>query len=308
MIILSAMQLDSFHLMGVFVRVASSRSFTLAADRLGITPSAASKAIARLEQKLGVRLIVRTTRSVRLTEEGEILLASCQRVLIEMEEGEAALLRRVTELSGRLRLHSTLGFGRCVVVPLINEFSRARPELVIDVDLSEREVDLQQEPFDMSICFGDLPDSGLVARKLGYMRFVTVASPAYLSQHGKPAKPGDLADHVCLGYFQPRTLRYRDWHFKGQGSRTAPSAQLNVNNAQSLLDAAIDGIGIANVPKVMAWDAMQDGRLQALLEPFATIGWPVSLVYLERRYQSQRVKTLVDFLVKRIPADPRWRG
>ena len=308
MIIMSVMQLDSFHLMGVFVRVASSRSFTLAADRLGISPSAASKAIARLEQKLGVRLIVRTTRSVRLTEEGEILLASCQRVLIEMEAAEAALSRRVTELSGRVRLHSTLGFGRYVVVPLLNEFSRAQPALAIDVDLSEREVDLQQEPFDMSICFGDLPDSGLVARKLGHMRFVTVASPSYLAQHGKPVKPDDLNDHACLGYFQPRTLRYRDWDYTGQDTRPAPSAQLNINNAQSLLEAAIDGIGIANVPKVMAWDALQDGRLQALLEPFATIGWPVSLVYLERRYQSQRVKTLVDFLVKRIPADPRWRG
>ncbi|MBA2961929.1 MULTISPECIES: LysR family transcriptional regulator [Ramlibacter] len=302
------MILDSLHLMGVFARVAETRSFTRAAARLGITPSAASKAIARLEDKLGVRLIVRTTRHVRLTEEGELLLETCRRVLAEMESTEAQLSRRVGEVSGRLRLHSTLGFGRCVVVPLLTEFARKWPTLAIDMDLSERDVDLQQEPFDVSIRFGQLPDSTLVARPLGCMRFVTVASPAYLQRRGTPAEPDDLARHDCLGYFQPRTLRYRDWEYSGAHTQHTPSAHLNFNNAQALLEAAIDGVGIVYVPRIMAWDALHDGRLQPLLEPWATEGWPVSLVYAERRYQSTRVRTLVDFLLERIPADLRWRG
>jgi DNA-binding transcriptional LysR family regulator len=305
---MSAMSLDSLHLMGVFARVAEARSFTRAAARLGITPSAASKGIARLEEKLGVRLIVRTTRHVRLTEEGEILLDTCRRVLAEMESTEAQLSRRVGEVSGRLRLHSTLGFGRCVVVPALTEFARRWPTLAIDMDLSEREVDLQQEPFDVSIRFGALPDSTLVARRLGSMRFVTVASPAYVERRGSPAEPEDLAGHDCLGYFQPRTLRYRDWEYTGGDTQRSPSAHLNFNNAQALLEAAMDGIGIAYVPRVMAWDALQDGRLLALLEHRETEGWPVSLVYAERRYQSTRVRTLVDFLLETIPADPRWRG
>jgi len=302
------MSLDSLHLMEVFARVAETCSFTRAAAGLGITPSAASKGVARLEGKLGVRLIVRTTRHVRLTEEGEILLKTCRRVLAEMESTEAQLSRRKGEVSGRVRLHSTLGFGRFVVVPVLTEFARRWPTLAIDMDLSERDVDLQQEPFDVSIRFGQLPDSTLVARHLGAMRFVTVASPAYLERRGTPAAPGDLAQHDCLGYFQPRSLRYRDWEYEGGHTQRAPSAHLNFNNAQALLEAAIDGIGIAHVPKVMAWDALQEVRLKALLEPWATEGWPVSLVYAERRYQSTRVRTLVDFLMERIPADSRWRG
>jgi LysR family transcriptional regulator for bpeEF and oprC len=302
------MSLDSLHLMGVFVRVAEARSFTGAAANLSITPSAASKAVTRLETKLGVRLIARTTRHVRLTDEGEILLETCRRVLAEMESTEAQLSRRVGAVSGRLRLHSTLGFGRCVVVPLLTEFASKWPDLSIDMDLTEREVDLHQEPFDVSIRFGELPDSLLVARKLGAMRFVTVASPAYFERKGVPQKPADLEQHDCLGYFVPRTMRYRDWEYTGGQTRLAPSGHLNFNNAQALLEAATDGLGVAHVPKVMAWDALSDGRLQALLEPWATEGWPVSLVYVERRYQSQRVRTLVDFLLDAIPADPRWRG
>jgi DNA-binding transcriptional LysR family regulator len=195
-----------------------------------------------------------------------------------------------------------------VVVPVLTEFARTRPTLTIDMDLSERDVNLHQEAFDLSIRFGDLPDSALVARRLGTMRFVTVASPGYTARVGVPQEPGDLEHHECLGYFQPSTLRYRDWEYIDGQSRRSPSAHLNFNNAQALLEAAIDGLGVAHVPQVMAWDALQDGRLLPMLEPWATEGWPVSLVYAERRYQLHRVRTLVDYLVERIPADPRWRG
>jgi LysR family transcriptional regulator for bpeEF and oprC len=247
------MSLDSFHLMGVFVRVAEARSFTVAAERLGISPSAASKAVARLEDKLGVRLVQRTTRSVRPTEEGEILLASCRNVLAELEDTEARLSTRVEEPSGRLRLHA------------------------------------------------------LVGRPLGRMQFAAIASPAYLAAHGEPRTPADLASHACLGYFLPRVLRYRDWEFIDGQTRIAPSGRLNFNNTQPLLEAAIDGHGIAHMPRIVAHRALAAGQVRAVLEDFATPGWPVSLVYLERRYQSRRVKALVDFLVERVPADGRWQ-
>lgn len=302
------MNLDSLHLMEVFARVAEARSFSKAAVRIGITASAASKAISRLESKLGTRLIVRTTRHLRLTEEGEILLDTSRRIQAEMEGAEAQLSRRAGELSGRLRLHSTLGFGRFVVVPALNEFTRRWPTLTIDMELSERDVDLRQEPFDVSIRFGELPDSSLVARRLGSMRFVTVASPAYLLLRGTPCEPEDLIQHDCLGYFQPSSLRHRDWEYAHGRTLRSPNARLNFNNAQALLEAAIEGHGIVHVPQVMAWDAVRDGRLHLLLGTWATEGWPVSLVYAERRYQSTRVRTLVDFLCERIPADPRWWG
>jgi LysR family transcriptional regulator for bpeEF and oprC len=301
------MSLDSFHLMGVFVRVAEARSFTVAAERLGISPSAASKAVARLEDKLGVRLVQRTTRSVRPTEEGEILLTSCRNVLAELEDTEARLSTRVEEPSGRLRLHATLGFGRYVVAPLISEFTTRWPRLTVDMDLSEREPNLDQEAFDMSVRFGELPDSALVGRPLGRMQFAAIASPAYLAAHGEPRTPADLASHACLGYFLPRVLRYRDWEFIDGQTRIAPSGRLNFNNTQPLLEAAIDGHGIAHMPRIVAHRALAAGQVRAVLEDFATPGWPVSLVYLERRYQSRRVKALVDFLVERVPADGRWQ-
>jgi LysR family transcriptional regulator for bpeEF and oprC len=294
--------------MAVFVRVAEARSFTMAAARLGISPSATSKAVARLEQSLGVRLVVRTTRSVRLTEEGETLLATCRHVLAEIANTEALLSTKVAQPSGRLRLHSTVGFGRCIVVPLLCEFARRWPRLTLDVDLSDRDVNLHEEAFDATIRFGELPDSLLVARELGYMQFVTIASPAYLERHGEPQHPDDLARHTCLGYFQPRVSRYRDWEYTDGQSRVAPSAHFNINNAQALVDAVIDGQGVAHLPKVIAFDALREGRVHSVLAQFATRGWPVSLVYPQRRYQSQRVQTLVDFLFERIPADPRWRA
>lgn len=301
------MNIDSIHLMEVFVRVAESRSFSHAARRLGISPSATSKAVARLEAKLGVRLVARTTRSLRITEEGETLLASARHILAEIESAEALLSVRLAEPAGRLRLQSTVGFGRCVVVPLLFEFARRWPQVVVDVDLSDREVNLLEEGVDVAIMFGELPDSRLVARRLGYMRFVTIASPGYLAARGTPRHPDELATHTCLGYFLPRVSRFRDWEFAEGANRPAPAAQLNVNNAQVLVDAVADGQGIAHVPKVIAWDVLQAGRVVRVLDRFATHGWPVSLVYSERRYQSRRVHTLVEYLVTHAPLDRRWQ-
>lgn len=301
------MILDSLHLMEVFVRVAEAKSFTTAATRLGISPSATSKAVARLEEKLGVRLVVRTTRSLRITEEGETLLASARHVLAEIENTEAVLASRLAQPAGRLRLQSTVGFGRTVVVPLLLAFARKWPKLVVDVDLSDREVNLHEEAVDVAINFGELPDSLLVARRLGYMTFVTIASPAYIAAHGAPRHPDELSAHACLGYFLPRVSRFRDWEYTEGAARAAPSAQININNAQALVDAVADGQGIANVPKVIAWDAIQSGRVTPILARYATRGWPVSVVYSERRYQSRRVRTLVDYLVQAAPRDKRWQ-
>lgn len=292
----------SFHLMDVFVRVAEARSFTGAAARLGISPSAASKAILRLEQKLGVRLVVRTTRSVGLTEEGEILLGSCRHVLAEIESAEAQLAGRSSEPVGRLRLHSTVSFGRCVIVPLLSEFARQWPRLTIDVDMSERAVNLHQEAFDLTVCFGSMVDSMLVARRLGHVRLVTVASVNYLELHGEPRDPSDLGRHACLGHFQPLLARYRDWEYRDGHTRVSPSGHLNYNNAQALLEAVVNHQGVAQMARFVAYDALRAGHIREVLPEYATPGWPVWLVYTERRYQTKRVKVLVDFLLDRIPA------
>ncbi|MEP9379073.1 LysR family transcriptional regulator [Aquabacter sp. CN5-332] len=301
------MALDSIHLMLVFARVAEAESFTLAARRLEISPSAASKAVARLEEKLGVPLVLRTTRSLRLTEEGEALLETCRHILSEIEEVEAKLTRERTVPRGRVRIQSSVAFGRLVLVPLLFELNRRHPELTIDVDLSDRIVNLTEEGIDLAFRLGELADSGLAARKLGHMQFVTVASPAYLERHGVPKVPADLAAHRCLGYFLPDIRRYRDWQFTGTGTRESPSAHLNINNAQVLVDAAIDGQGIVSVASLVAFDAVRSGLLRLVLADHVTQGPAISMLYPSRRYRSPRVSALVDFLVARIPKDSRWQ-
>ncbi len=304
------MALDSLHSIVVFVRVAEARSFTLAARRLGISQSGVSRAVSRLEQKLGVRLVARTTRSVRLTEEGAALLASCRHVLAEVEDAEALIGRRLARPAGRLRLQMPIGFGRCVVAPLLTELRARYPDLVFDIELSDRAADLVEEGLDAVIRIGELTDSRLIARKLCDIRYVTVASPAYLARHGEPRTPQDLADHACLAYFVPFSGSYRDWDFSaGKRRLSVPVAgTFNVNNAQMLLDAAIAGAGITAVASFIAFDAVKAGQLELVLRDHAPPGASVSLVYAERRYQSPRVRVLVDFLTQRIAADPWWEA
>lgn len=304
------MNIDSLRQMLVFTHVVEASSFTIAAKRLGISPSAASKAVTRLEEKLGVRLAVRSSRCVRATDEGEMLYESCRSVLSSLEETEARLSSKANGLAGQLRLHSTVTFGQFVIGPIVMALNEQWPLLKIDVEMSERRVNMEQERFDVAVVVGTMPDSSLVARPLGYMPLAVVASPLYLAAQGRPEHPGDLARHQCLGFFMPRpeSLRYRDWEFSGGESLVAPSGQLNFNNSTSLMSAAMAGRGVAQLARVVVHDALASGQLVEVLEAYATRGWPVSLVYVGRKYQPHRLRTCVDFLVEQIQADSRWQA
>lgn len=291
-----------------FVRIAETRSFTSAANQLGISGPAVSKAIARLERHLGAKLFNRTTRSVALTDDGQVFLERCRRILDDVQEAEELLTSRRLTPRGRLRVQMPLGFGRNVVLPMLPSFLSKYPDLVVDVDLSDRIVDFAEEGLDVAVRIGEIADSRVIARKIYDIRFVTCASPAYLTKHGTPRKPEDLTKHQCLPYWMPQIGRHREWPFAHRGVHfsVAVSGKLNVNNSEALIDAAINGAGIVSVATFLAAEAVKAGKLKVVMRNFVTLGPPVSVVYLPSRHLSARVRAFLEFLQALVPQEPEW--
>jgi LysR family transcriptional regulator, regulator for bpeEF and oprC len=293
----------------VFLGVADSRSFTAAATRLGLTPSAVSKAIGRLEKEYGQRLLNRTTRHVSLTNDGHAFYERCRQVLADLEEAENHLTQSSASPRGHLRVHMPTAFGKKVVLPQLPPILERLPDLRIDVELGERPLDLAEEGLDAVVRFGSLPDSGLIARRLCDVRFVACASPEYLQRHGTPATPDDLHRHACLGYATPWRSHYREWIFAKPDGAPAPrevSGKLNVNSAEALTQAAIAGSGITMVADFVAWEAVRAGHLRVLLKDFLGPAMPVSLVYLPGRQHSPRIRWFLQTLQEMIPSPAPW--
>jgi LysR family transcriptional regulator for bpeEF and oprC len=291
-----------------FVRIAETRSFTSAAKQLGMSGPAVSKSLARLERQLGAKLFHRTTRSVSLTDDGQAFLERCRRILADVQEAEDLLTSRRLTPRGRLRVQMPLGFGRHVVLPMLPRFLASYPDLVVDVDLSDRIVDLADEGLDVAVRIGDIPDSRLIAHKIYDIRFVTCASPEYLARRGTPLKPEDLSKHDCLPYWLPQLGRHREWPFAHRGVRFSlpVTGKLNVNNSEALIDAAIGGAGIVSVATFLAAAAVKAGKLKVVMRDFVTLGPPVSAVYLPSRHLSARARAFLDFLSAVVPEEPAW--
>ncbi|MFL9918897.1 LysR family transcriptional regulator [Paraburkholderia fungorum] len=300
--------MNNLNAIPLFISVGESPNLTAAGERLGLTASAVSKAVTRLEEELGQRLIHRTTRKIRLTEEGLAFLERCRHILNEVAEAEAEVAHTRATPHGRLRVQMPIGFGRIVVAPALGEFTKRYPELVLDVEMSDRIVDIATEGKDAALHIGEVRDSRVIARKLCALRFVTCASPEYLAKHGEPQIPEDLEQHRCLGYFIPQAGHYREWNFEREGERIAMpvSGCLNVNNAESILDAAIAGAGIAHMATFVAAEAVRQGKLKIVLRQFASVGPNVSVLYLPNKHMSPRIRALVDFLSTLVPAEPSW--
>lgn len=282
----------------VFTKVAETCSFTVAAQRLGLTASAVSKSVARLEQELGVKLLQRSTRLVSLTDEGASFFERCRNILAEIDDAESAVTLSTVTPKGRLRIQMPVGFGRRVITPKLLGFTQLHPDLCVDVELSDRVVDLAFEGIDAVIHIGPVSDSRVIARKLCRLTFSACASPAYLLQHGSPVTPDDLAKHQCLAYLLPMTGEHRPWQFakNGQVFSQTVSGALNINNAESLLEAAIAGGGITMISNFIAAEAIRAGQLTRVLEDYVVEGPEVYVVYLPRRNLSGKVKAFIDFL------------
>ncbi|SHH38039.1 LysR family transcriptional regulator [Pollutimonas bauzanensis] len=300
--------MENLNSLRVFVCVAEARSFTEAAKRLGLTGSAISKAVTRLEKELGVRLLQRTTRSVGLTDDGKSFFEHCQQILMDVEHAENMLSKSTSTAYGRLRLHMPVGFGRRVIMPALPVLLDRHPNLILNVELSDRNVDMAYEGIDAAVYIGEPADARLIARKLCNLRFVTCASPEYLARNGEPGTPDDLDHHHCLAYVLLHSGRYREWQFQKDGkvfSKTV-SGRLNVNNAETLLEAAMAGLGIAMISNFIAADAIRSGKLRRILTDYTPIGPQVSVIYLPNRNLSPKVRAFVDFLQGLLPSNPDW--
>ncbi len=297
--------LENLGSIALFVRLADTRSFSVAARQLGMSVPGASKSFARLEARLGVRLLNRTTRKVSLTDDGEAFLQRCRQILLEVQEAEDVLSSRRVSLAGRLRVQMPVGFGRVVVLPALPRFLAAHPQLSIDIDMSDRVVDLAEEGIDVSLRIGEVPDSRVIARRIWSIRFVACAAPDYLARRGTPATPEDLLSHDCLPYWLPRAGRYRPWLFARDGVALpiAVSGRLNINNSEALIDLAVAGAGIVFVSTFLAAQAVDAGKLRVVLDDFATEGPPVSAIYLPSRQLSSRVRAFVELVAALVPED-----
>jgi DNA-binding transcriptional LysR family regulator len=286
--------------MEVFAAVASEGSLSAAARALGLTPSAVSRIVARIEARLGVRLIVRTTRSLTLTVEGESFLRAARRILADMAEVERAICDQAAP-RGRLRVAASLAHGRIVIVPLLGEFTARYPEILVDLSLSDRLVDVLGGQADVAIRFGTLADSPLTARKLSENGRVVVASPDYLARVGTPQVPEDLLGHNCLSFNFRRAEP--GWPFRRDGRDFALSVRgtIEANSGEALTQLAREGVGIARVGRFAAEEDIAAGRLVPLLEDFnPNDRETVHALFVGGAITPARVRTFVDFLVERI--------
>ncbi len=284
--------------MEVFAVVADAGSLSAAGRTLGLTPSAISRTIDRIEARLGVRLMLRTTRLLTLTAEGLSYLGAARRILADLDDAEQAVADQGAP-RGRLRVSAALAHGRLVVVPLLKGFVARYPHILVDINLTDAVVDVAAGQADVAIRFGLLADSALTARKLGETGRIVVASPDYLAQHGEPMSPEDLHDHDCLNFNFRRAEPV--WPFRREGVDFALTVRgpVEANNGETLTQLARDGVGITRVGAFSAEDDIRDGRLVPLLEAFNPGDREaIHAVFVGGANMPARVRVFVDYLAE----------
>ena len=292
--------MDSVSAMEIFVRVVQSGSFSAAARDLDLTPSAVSKQISRLEDRLGARLMNRTTRQLSLTEVGAAFHERANRILADVAEAERAVADLHGAPRGTLKLNLPQSFGRRYVIPMIPDFLAANPELRIDVTLNDRFVDLIDEGVDLAVRIGELSDSSLIARRLAPNRRIVCGAPAYFEKNGKPARPTELAGHNCLVYTY-RASR-NDWRLicpDGSDEVVTVAGNLEANEAEALYSFMLDGIGLCLLPLWLVGPDLEAGRLEQACPGYHAPDSAIFAVYPPGRHLSPKVRAFVDFLVER---------
>jgi DNA-binding transcriptional LysR family regulator len=290
-------KLPDFEALAIFAKVVELRSFAAAASELALSKATVSKAVSRLEERLGARLFNRTSRRLALTDAGQKLSAPAQRLLADGEAAEHEALAQSVSPRGLVRLAVPMTFGVKAVAPVLPEFLRTYPDVTIDLHLSDAMVDLIGEGFDAALRIARLPDSSLIARRLCAVPRHTVAAPSYLKRHGRPTHPMHLAQHKCFGYAYLSTADV--WHYsnaKGEEVSVRPAGPLRVNNGEALLPAVIAGLGIADLPDFIAGDAIQSGQVEVILQGWSQAEGAVHLVTPPGGPRPARVEALANFL------------
>lgn len=299
---------DRFLAFRSFARVVEHGSFARAAERLEVSTSAVSRQVAELEAHLDVRLLNRTTRKLSLTEAGQAFYERCVALLADLDEAEASVRASAVLPKGTLRITCGVSFGVRYLAPAIAEFCARHPQVLFDIDLSDRTVDLVDEGFDLAVRIGNLRHQGLVSRRIGWTRAVCCASPAYLAKHGTPKTPAELASHECITYTHvpvPNVLTFADR--TGETHSVRIPTRHRTNNGRMSAALAVDGLGISYEPDFIVAPEVRAGRLVRLLPDFEPPQAPIAVVYPSRRHLSAKVRTFVDFVAERFERQHDWQ-
>ena len=302
--------MDKLKQLESFVSVATRGSLTAAAIAEGVVPAIMGRRLDALEERLGVKLLLRTTRRITLTHEGSAFLEDCQRLLTDFSNAEASVSAGGIKASGHLRITAPAGFGRRHVAPLVPRFRELHPDVSISLNLSDRVVDIAGEGFDCAVRVGDIPDSSLVSVRMADNRRLCVATPAYLKRHGTPQTPADLARFHCLTLSSDAS-QPRGWAFEqgnGEVAYLKPAGPLDCSDGQVLHDWCLAGYGIAWRSTWEVESEINAGLLVAVLEDFAAPPNGIYAVFAQRKHMPLRVRLWIDFLKERYGAPGFWRA
>jgi DNA-binding transcriptional LysR family regulator len=294
--------MDRLEAMSIFLAVVDAGSLSSAARRQKTPLATVSRKISELESHLQTKLFNRSTRKVVLTEAGSSYVVACKRILADVMEAERAASGEYAAATGGLTVTAPVGLGRAYLIPILAEFLKAYPEIDVELVLSDRIMSLPEEQIDVALRMGPLPDSSLMALRLGGIRRIFCASPTYLAARGTPRTPNDLAGHDCVSY--PSLLSPDVWTFAGDESNLAVRvhSRLVVSNAEAACDAARAGIGITAAFSYLVESALKAGTLTTLLDEFQPPAWPVSLVYMAGRFLPIKLRAFLDFAAPRLKA------
>ncbi|KWV52239.1 LysR family transcriptional regulator [Bradyrhizobium macuxiense] len=290
--------MDRIDLFRIFARVVECSSFTRAADRLGLPRSSVSSAVSELEQRIGARLLHRTTRKVSPTQDGAAFYERCLRLVADVEEAEGLFRHAAAEPSGRLRVDVPGRIGRLIIAPALPAFLDRYPQIDIDLGVTDRAINLVEDSADCVVRVGALGDSGLIARPLGNLTLINVASPAYLARHGVPQSPDDLAAHWAVNYASPSTGRIEEWEWSEQGSSrtTAMRGRITVNSAEAYIACCLAGLGLIQIPAYDVQRHLDAGELVDVMPGHRAMPMPMTLLYPHRQHLSRRLQVFADWL------------
>ena len=296
--------------MEVFVQVVDTGSFTKAAEQMQLPKASVSTLVLALENALAVKLLHRTTRHVSVTSDGAVYYERCLRILGDVRDAEESLSRNRASPSGRLRIDVATGVANEILIPALPDFFARYPDIVLDLGCGDRTVDLIEEGVDCAIRGGELPDSNLIARRVGVLHFVTAATPAYIARHGRPAHPSELATgHIGVNYFSSKTGKVYDWDFmRGDEAVVVKLAgQLAVNDSTAYMRAGLAGLGIIQMPSYSTDPHVSMGELELLLEDWTSSPLPVHVVYPQNRHLSAKVRVFVEWVADLFLSHPGFQ-